>query len=120
MEQLATDEDLRVDLRARSLRRVEHFRWEKTAKETYEVYRSAVLQPSARSLSMRRRLREAILSWSEPLAEPQETGNLVSYHPVVVSEPLGFAQPGTPSTQRSREGPSRDEAAFPITQRGSA
>ena len=68
---------------------VEHFRWEKTAKETYEVYRSAVLQPSARSLSMRRRLREAILSWSEPLAEPQETGNLVSYHPVVVSEPLG-------------------------------
>ncbi len=121
MEQLATDEDLRVDLRARSLRRVEHFRWEKTAKETYEVYRSAVLQPSARSLSMRRRLREAILSWSEPLAEPQETGNLVSYHPVVVSEPLGVRTAWNALNSAVQRRIRREmRRLYPITQRGSA
>jgi glycosyltransferase involved in cell wall biosynthesis len=121
MERLATDEDLRVDLRARGSRRAEHFCWEKTARETYEVYRSAVLQPSARSLSMRRRLREAILSWSEPLAVPQETNNLVSYRPVVVSEPLGVRialKALNSAVQRRIRREMR--RLYPITQRRSA
>jgi alpha-1,3-rhamnosyl/mannosyltransferase len=89
MEQLAMDPQLRERLRERGQERVAHFTWGRTASRTLEVYRSAVMQPSARSLAMRRRLREAILSWSEPLTEPRESSNVVSYHPVVVSEPLG-------------------------------
>jgi len=90
MEQLATDEALRSNLSARGLERVEQFRWERTARKTYDVYRSAVLHPSARSLEMRRWLREAILCWSEPL--PQHMANMrsISHHPVAGSEPLGI------------------------------
>jgi hypothetical protein len=40
---------------------------ESTARSMFEVYRSAVLRPTERSLQMRRSLREAILSWSRPL-----------------------------------------------------
>ncbi len=90
MERLAADGALRVELRDRGLRRIQQFTWERTARATFEVYRSAVLRPTSRSLQMRRLLSDSILSWSEPLAEPQETGNLVSYHPVVVSEPVGI------------------------------
>ena len=64
---------------------VGQFCWGRTARRTVEVYRSAVLQPSARSLAMRRRLREAILCWSEPL--PQHMANMPSFshHPVAGS-----------------------------------
>jgi hypothetical protein len=37
------------------------------AQSTFELYRSAVLRPTERSLQMRRLLRDAILSWSRPM-----------------------------------------------------
>jgi len=64
MERLATDDALRERLRLRGLKRVEEFRWENTARSTLEVYRSAVRQPSDRSLQMRRLLRDAIFRWA--------------------------------------------------------
>ena len=90
MERLATDTQLRERLRDRGQERVGQFCWGRTASRTVEVYRSAVLQPSARSLAMRRRLREAILCWSEPL--PQHMANMPSFshHPVAGSAPLGI------------------------------
>ena len=66
LERLATDEDLRQELRRRGLDHVERFRWERTARAVSEIYRSAVLRPSERSLQMRRLLRDAIVRWSEP------------------------------------------------------
>ena len=82
MEALATDEKLREEFRARGLKRVEQFRWEETARRTCDVYRSAVLRPSDRSLLMRRHLREAILQWGGPL--PQLAA------PAVSPEPMGI------------------------------
>jgi hypothetical protein len=64
MQRVATDHDLREELRARGLERVEQFRWEATARATLAEYRSAVLQPSERSLRMRRLLRGAVIGWS--------------------------------------------------------
>ena len=52
-------------LRDRGLQRAADFRWEKTARAAFEVYRSAVLEPAERSLRARRMLRVAILHWSE-------------------------------------------------------
>jgi hypothetical protein len=71
MELLATDSGLGDALRVRGLKRVEQFRWENTARATLEVYRSVVLRPSARSLNMRRHLRDAIIRWSEPKIVPE-------------------------------------------------
>ena len=48
----------------RGLGWAERFTWEKTARATLDVYRSAVLRPPSRSLEMRRVLREAILNWA--------------------------------------------------------
>jgi glycosyltransferase involved in cell wall biosynthesis/GT2 family glycosyltransferase len=64
MESLAADAKLREELRAAGLRRVQEFRWEKTARATLEAYRAAALQPSERSLRMRRLLQDAIILWS--------------------------------------------------------
>ena len=83
MERLATDEELRQDLRRRGLDRVAQFRWERTARAVLEVYRSAVLRPSERSLQMRRLLRDAILHWSEP-------------HDLNVPQPVEPPQPDEP------------------------
>ncbi len=66
METLVRDHALRDGLRSRGRMYVANFRWEKTARATFEVYRSAVLRPSDRSLRSRRLLREAILKWAEP------------------------------------------------------
>jgi len=65
MERILVDETLREDLRARGLDRVEQFRWERTARETLEVYRSAVFRPSERSLLARRLLHDPIIHWSD-------------------------------------------------------
>jgi hypothetical protein len=65
MERVASDEDLRDELKVRGLSRIEHFRWEETARATFEVYRSAVLHPSSRALQMRRHWRDGILQWAE-------------------------------------------------------
>jgi glycosyltransferase involved in cell wall biosynthesis len=64
METVATNQYLRNDLRERGIRRAEQFRWENTARATLDVYRSAVMSPTPRSLQMRRNLREGISRWS--------------------------------------------------------
>jgi glycosyltransferase involved in cell wall biosynthesis/GT2 family glycosyltransferase len=66
MESVATSSDLRAELRRRGLNRIEEFSWDQTARATVDVYRSAVLRPSRRSLEARRLLRDAIIRWSEP------------------------------------------------------
>jgi len=73
METLARDGGLRDELRSRGLAHVEKFRWENTARATFEVYRSAVLRPTERSLRARRLLREAIMRWAEP--DPNASAN---------------------------------------------
>jgi len=65
MECLATSDPLRARLRDRGLKRAAQFRWEKTARAAFELYRSAVLEPTERSLHARRMLRGAILHWAE-------------------------------------------------------
>jgi glycosyltransferase involved in cell wall biosynthesis len=64
MECVAASPELRNDLRERGYQRIRDYRWEKTARATFEAYRSALLHPSDRSLSLRRSLREAIVDWS--------------------------------------------------------
>jgi len=65
METVACNRALRDDLRLRGLAHVEKFRWENTARATADVYRSAVMRPSERSLRMRRHLSGAIIRWAE-------------------------------------------------------
>jgi hypothetical protein len=64
MECVAADRDLRNNLRERGYLRVRAYSWQKTARATFEAYRSAILHPSDRSLCLRRSLREAIIDWS--------------------------------------------------------
>ena len=64
MERVACDPELRSELRARGYERVRNYSWAKTAKATFEAYRSAVLCPSERSLRIRRSLRDAVIDWS--------------------------------------------------------
>ncbi len=64
MQSVAADRALRENLRKRGYHRVRDFSWEKTARATFEAYRSAILHPSVRSLCLRRSLREAIVDWS--------------------------------------------------------
>jgi hypothetical protein len=45
-----------------------------SAQSTFDLYRSAVLRPTERSLRMRRLLREGILSWSRPISVQSFTG----------------------------------------------
>ena len=94
MERLATEADLRDELRRRGLARVEQFRWEQTARAAVEVYRSAVLHPSERSLQMRRLLRDATVYWSEPqyVFVPQQPEPQPEPQPEVppIPEPLGI------------------------------
>ncbi len=82
MEAFAIDDNLREEYRARGLRRVEQFRWEETARRTFDVYRSAVLRPSDRSLQMRRHLRDAILHWGGFAPQPAR--------PPATPEPMGI------------------------------
>ena len=65
MTRVASDRELRAELRQKGLDRVRRFGWELTAKATYDVYRSAVASPSERSLCMRRAMRAAIIDWSQ-------------------------------------------------------
>ena len=52
---------------------VRDYRWEKTARATFEAYRSAILHPSDRSLCLRRSLRAAIVDWS--MKNSRQCGN---------------------------------------------
>jgi hypothetical protein len=65
MELLAGNAELRARLRSSGLKHVSRFSWQRTARQTVEVYRSAVFRPSECSLAMRRSLREAILNWAD-------------------------------------------------------
>lgn len=65
MERIADDEPLRRELRERGRKRIEDFQWRETARNTFEVYRKAVLNPSGRSLQMRRSLSGAISHWAD-------------------------------------------------------
>ncbi len=69
MARVALDHDLRDDLRARGLKHVEHFRWDRMAREMLKVYRSVVRNPSHRSLSVRRLTQDGLVRWSEHLPE---------------------------------------------------
>ena len=98
MEQVAESAGLRASLRERGLRRVEQVRWEKTARLTFEAYRKAVLNPTERALGKRRMLREAILRWSLPAAQAQETAR---EEPLPVEQILGVRSAWKASTRRS-------------------
>jgi glycosyltransferase involved in cell wall biosynthesis len=70
MERVASEPELRKDLRERGFERVRAYSWEKTAKATFEAYRSTMLSPSERSLRMRRLLRDSIIDWSAKNTRP--------------------------------------------------
>jgi glycosyltransferase involved in cell wall biosynthesis len=89
LHHLACDEDLRDELREKGRRRIEDLHWRATARATFEVYRKAVLRPSARSLQMRRALNEAIVLWSEPPAPPV----IVHAEPPTREEPVQSSEP---------------------------
>jgi len=64
MGRITDDEGLRRELRERGRRRIRDLQWRETARRTFEVYRKAVLNPSERSLQMRRSLSGAISHWA--------------------------------------------------------
>jgi len=66
MDRLVRSPELRRQLYESGQRRVREFTWERTARQTVEVYRATVLRPSRRSLVVRRQLWEALLAWSAP------------------------------------------------------
>ena len=90
LESVATDPALRDQLRERGRKRVLAFRWEQTALATVEVYRSAVLRPSQRSLQARRLLRDAIVRWSEPRADVARLEASDDPDLFMINQPLGI------------------------------
>lgn len=64
MERVALDPVLRLELRARGLKHVEQFRWDGMARTMLDVYRSVVMHPSSRSLTVRRLTSDGIVRWS--------------------------------------------------------
>jgi GT2 family glycosyltransferase len=63
MDRLATDSQLREELRHRGIERVARFRWERTARMTVAAYRTAVFRPSERSMRARRQLVDLVAAW---------------------------------------------------------
>ena len=90
LERLATDSALRGELHERGLGWAERFTWEKTARATLDVYRSAVLQPPSRSLEMRRVLREAILNWAATCPSAGESSPYAQGISTVLPEDMGI------------------------------
>lgn len=90
LERLATDGALRGELHERGLGWAERFTWEKTARATLDVYRSAVLRPPSRSLEMRRVLREAILNWAVTCPSAGESLPYAQGLPTVPPEEMGI------------------------------
>ncbi len=69
------DHALRQVLRERGLKRAEELNWGETARNTVEVYRRVILNPSRRSLQARRSLTGAIVHWADvaaPFALPAD------------------------------------------------
>ena len=90
MESVAVNSALREELVSRGLDRVQQFRWEDTARATFEAYRSTVLHPSERSLQMRRLLRDAIIHWSEPRHRHPRQDSFPNIDDRETREPLGI------------------------------
>ena len=90
MESVAKEPALRDDLRDRGMKRVEQFHWEQTARATVEVYRSAVLRPSQRSLRARRLLQGAIVRWSQPRAATELLDSYDESDLFVMTQPIGI------------------------------
>ena len=64
LELLATDHELRNELRRRGPIHAAQFRWETTARLTVDAYRSTIFRPSPRSLRARRQLRDVLSTWA--------------------------------------------------------
>ena len=90
MESIATNPELREELRCRGRKRIEEFRWEQTACATVDVYRAAVFQPSQRSLHARRMLREAIVRWSEPRGDGEWLDSYNDLDVFLTNRPIGI------------------------------
>jgi len=90
MECVATDLALRDELIDRGRKHVEEFRWDKTARATVEVYRSAVLRPAERSLHTRYLLRDAIIDWSEPGLPDPWLATFEEMDRVMMMDPVGI------------------------------
>lgn len=65
MERIIEDQALRQDLRERGAKRAGELDWGWTARNTVEVYRKVILNPSPRSLRARRQLTAAIAHWAD-------------------------------------------------------
>ncbi len=68
MERIAGDAAYREELIARGRAQVARYRWDRMAEEMVEVYRSAILYPSHRSLELRRQLADTAIGWSRQWA----------------------------------------------------
>ncbi len=90
MAALATNPALRKQLCDSGQRRVEQFTWGQTALRTLEVYRQAVLQPSPRSIAMRRQLWEGLLSWAEHVSPSRQEREEESVFLDLQSQPFGI------------------------------
>jgi glycosyltransferase involved in cell wall biosynthesis len=73
MANLATDSAVCALLRERGRARIRRFRWEDTARATYEVYRTSVWRPSQRALRMRRLWSDALIHWATDPAHALST-----------------------------------------------
>ena len=102
MEHLAASEPLRDELR-KAPKWVEHFRWEKTALATCDVYRSTVLRPSERSLQIRRLLRDALLGWASKEL-PWANADPSDLSSAQMPPSLGVRMPGNRSRSRWARG----------------
>ena len=92
MESVGTEPALRDLLRDRGRSASRQFRWEQTARATVEVYRSAVLRPSQRSLQARRLLRDAIVRWSEPRAAAAWLESYDDSDLFMMTQPIGIQE----------------------------
>ncbi len=87
---VAGDDALRDELRESGRRRAEQFRWEKTARATSDAYRSAILEPSPRSLRMRRHLENTLRCSGDPIILPTSPPIPEIPEPSPASEPIGI------------------------------
>jgi glycosyltransferase involved in cell wall biosynthesis len=90
MESVATSPSLHDELRDRGRKRIEDFRWEKTARATVDVYHAAVSRPAQRSLHARRMLRDAIVRWSEPRGAGEWSDSHDELELFLTNRPIGI------------------------------
>jgi glycosyltransferase involved in cell wall biosynthesis len=89
METLARRAELRAELRSIRLQRLAQFRWESSARATFEAYKTAVLRPSERSLRSRRLLRDSILHWARTDPFPLGMSSSGAIDPILAGRSLG-------------------------------